>query len=229
MGFWDFMGIGNSAERRALQNQANILNGLALQQEEQAALHERNVLEEQRLGREAAGRHREVMNVDAGNMAAREAEMTAKAQANAAQRALGTQGGSGAGALAGMKAGLQAREGAMAGAFARQQGRQDQARGQLESSERATRGAINQQQSAAMQQRQAAAQSRAQAQQALAGVESGAARAGALVGNVAQLGLAVGGLLSDERYKDFRKKPPPQPAGENALDSKVMKLLGIKR
>ena len=87
MGFWDFMGIGNSAERRALQNQANILDNLAIQQEAQAQLHEQNVFEERRLGRDAAARHREVTNIDAGNMAAREAEMQATAQQNAAQRA----------------------------------------------------------------------------------------------------------------------------------------------
>jgi len=222
-GFWDFFGIGNSAERRALRAQSAILEDLASQQDLQAALQERNIAEEEMLGREAAGRHREVANINAGNAAAREAEMTAAAQQNAAQRALGVRGGSGAGALAGMKAGLQAREGAMAGAFARQQGRQDAARQQLETSQRATRGAISQQQNAAMQSRQAAAQNRIGSQQALSGISSGAARAGQLFGNVAQL------ILSDENYKDFHKTKPPLPAGaENRLNTKVMKLLGVR-
>jgi len=208
MSFWsDFLGVGNSAERRALQNQAQIHEDLALQQERQAATHERNVADEERLGREAAGRHREVMNINAGNMAAREAEMAATAQANAAQRALGTRGGAGAGALAGMKAGLQAREGAMAGAFARQQGRQDAARGQLEQSERATRAAIDRQQNAAMQQRQQAAQSRVQGEQARGQISTGAARAGAMVGGALQMGASLAPLLSDERYKDFIEGP----------------------
>jgi len=227
MGFWDFMGIGNSAERRALQNQANIMGDLAAQQTRQAELHERNVLEEERLGREAAGRHREVMNINAGNMAAREAEMSARAQQNAAQRALGTQGGSGAGALAGMKAGLQAREGAMSGAFARQQGRQDAARGQLEQSERATRGAIGQQQQAAMRERQAAAQSRVQAQEALAGIETGAARAGALTGNLLQMGKSALPMLSDERYKSFAgKNLGGEEPRQTPLQKSVLKLVG---
>lgn len=227
MSFWDFMGIGNSAERRALQNQANILNDLAIQQEQQAALHEANIAEEKRLGREAAGRHREVMNINAGNMAAREAEMTAKAQANAAQRALGTRGGSGAGALAGMKAGAQAREGAMAGAFARQQGRQDTARGQLEASERATRSAVNQQQQGAMQQRQAAAQSRGKAQAQLGQIETGAARGGRLFGKGLNL---LGSALSDERLKDFKAsgKTEKEKKHDKEINKKVMRLLGLK-
>lgn len=232
MGFWDFLGIGNSAERRALQNQADIMNSLAVQQEKQATLHEANIAEEQRLGREAAGRHREVMNINAGNMAAREAEMTAKAQTNAAQRALGTRGGSGAGALAGMKAGAQAREGAMAGAFARQQGRQDTARGQLEASERATRGAINQQQQAAMQQRQAAAQSRGQAQEMQGRIPTRASKAGRLAGGVLNLGAGIAGFLSDERIKDFKDGSPSgeeKKKYDTEINKKVMRLMGLKR
>ena len=229
MSFWDFMGIGNSSQRRSLRNQANIMNSLAAQQELAAAQHETNIIEEERLGREAAGRHREVLNINAGNMAAREAEMTASAQANAAQRALGTRGGSGAGALAGMKAGLAAREGAMAGAFARQQGRQDQARGALESSERSTHQAINQQQQMVMQRRQEAAQSQVNAQQALGQRETRSARRGALFGNALQMGR---GLLSDERYKDFADKKPDKAEGNDKqthLQQSVLKLVGVRK
>jgi len=226
--FWDFFGVGNSAQRRANSNIANEMQDLAVRQEQQALLHEQNVTEEERLGRDAAQRHAEVANINAGNMAAREAEMVATAQQNAAQRALGTRGGSGAGALAGMKAGLQAREGAMAGAFARQQGRQDAARGQLEQSQRQTRQAVNQQQQAAQGARESAAQSRVHAQHSLGQNSSVASNAGAAVGNVleAALPIATTMLLSDERYKTFLDDRGEQ---RTELQKSVLELVGARR
>jgi len=228
--FSDFMGVGNSAERQALANQANILDNLALQQMEQAELLQRNMIEERAIGRESAQRHGEVANMNAMNAAAREAELTASAQQNAAQRALGVQGGSGAGALAGMKAGVNAREGAMAQAFARQQGRQDTARGQLESSQRQTRQAMNQQQQAVMNARQSAAQSKVGAEQARAGISTGARRAGDIFGHALDLGLSAA-MLSDERYKDFIKpgdkiEKRSSKEKEMTLNDLVNKLVG---
>ena len=232
MSFWsDFFGVGRSAEERANRNIASKLQQQAMQQQEQALLMEQNIQAEERLGREAAARHSEVANINAGNMAAREAEMVATAQQNAAQRAIGVQGGAGAGALAGMKAGLQAREAAMPHAFARQQGRQDSARGQLEQSQRQTRQAVNQQQQDALRARESASLSNIQAQQQLAQNLSSGDRAGGIFNRVLGLGmkgLKAGAMLSDERYKDFHDKDVTYRIRDGYdLPESVMSILGV--
>jgi len=234
MSFWsDFFGVGSSAEERANRNIATQLQEQALQQQQQALLMEQNIQAEELLGREAAARHSEVANINAGNMAAREAEMAAVAQQNAAQRAIGARGGSGAGALAGMRAGQQAREAAMPQAFARQQGRQDTARGQLEQSQRQTRQAINQQQQQAMRARESANLSNIQAEQQLAQNMTAGQRAGGIFNRVFDLGmkgLAAGTMLSDERYKDFHGRDATYRVRDGyELPQSVMDILGVKK